>query len=145
MQSRGLWISLGVLLSILIVGAGLALKGGGHKPLRSKTIAIPTSTPKALFDEGQEAKEVAISAREFEFSPSTVSVKAGEKVILTLNNKGRIPHNLVIDELGVETEIISGGESDSVVFIAEKKGVYSFYCGIGSHRDLGMEGVLTVE
>jgi uncharacterized cupredoxin-like copper-binding protein len=79
-----------------------------------------------------------------------------------LVNEGEILHNLKVDDLLVDTieEISSGGYSgdDDELFVGAasgdvgllrfmplEPGEYEFYCTIGSHRQLGMEGLLTVQ
>ena len=74
----------------------------------------------------------------FEFSPSVIEVKEGERIRLKINSLDT-EHGLSIPELGIETH-------DEVEFVADKKGTFDFYChhycGEGHS---GMKGVLIVE
>ncbi|MBI4057763.1 hypothetical protein HY405_00355, partial [Candidatus Microgenomates bacterium] len=54
-------------------------------------------------------------------------------------NTGRLPHNLTIDELVVETDTIPAGKETTVEFAASKGGTFTAYCSVGNHRALGME------
>jgi len=54
-------------------------------------------------------------------------------------------HDFVIDEFNVATKMTKTGETDTVEFIADKAGVFEYYCSVGEHRKMGMVGTLTVE
>jgi len=83
-------------------------------------------------------REIIIDAKMFEFSPSVIEVKEGERIRLKINSLDT-EHGLSIPELGIETH-------DEVEFVADKKGTFDFYChhycGEGHS---GMKGVLIVE
>ena len=110
---------------------------------------------------GGGPQQVAVSMREFSFSPDGLSVPAGAEVSLTLRNLGALEHNFHILRLGAEVEeswseadqagayytqgVIEGGGVETVTFIAPSEpGEYQFLCSIPSHFELGMIGVLTV-
>lgn len=95
--------------------------------------------------EDTEAREIIVEGEEFSFSPSTITVKEGERIMLTFKNVGTFPHNFIIDELDVKTETINAGEEVTIEFVADKSGTFAFYCGVGNHRQQGMEGEAIVE
>lgn len=90
-------------------------------------------------------KEITVVGTEFAFSPSAITVQAGENVKLTFKNEGRAPHNLVIEGLGISTKIIGSGKTDTIEFISPDPGTYAVFCSVGSHRAEGMEGDLIAE
>lgn len=92
-----------------------------------------------------QAEEIVLEASEFKYNLQEINLKRGEKVKLTLKNVGKMPHDFVIDELGVRTKLINGGETDTIEFIPEKTGNFEFYCSVGNHRQLGMMGKVVVE
>ncbi len=96
-------------------------------------------------DTDGQAREITVTGSEFSFSPSTITVQAGESILLIFNNTGSTTHNLTIQELGVSTRTIGAGQSDTIEFVAEETATLSFHCSVGNHRDLGMEGELIVE
>ncbi|MBI4101479.1 MAG: cupredoxin domain-containing protein [Candidatus Nealsonbacteria bacterium] len=99
-----------------------------------------------IFEKTLEAREITVSASEFSFSPSSIIVKAGERVKIIFQNNGNVPHNLVIDGLGVGTKIIGSGKTETVEITAPSTpGTHAFYCSIPGHRESGMEGSLIVE
>ena len=132
-----------VIILIVLVGGYFLFKGGYQSP------TTPTSTEVgAPEQEGvgtAEVKEITVVGTEFAFSPSAISVQAGEKVELIFKNEGRASHNLVIEGLGVSTKTIGGGKTDIIEFTAPVSGTFTFFCSIPGHRSSGMEGSLIVE
>ena len=96
-------------------------------------------------EDNEPITEIEVSADEYSYSPSFLSVKKGDKVRIVFTNKGNLPHNLVIDELGISTKTIVSGKSDTIEFTAEGDMDLEFYCSIGNHKSLGMEGKIKVE
>lgn len=92
-----------------------------------------------------EVLEITIIGTEFAFSPSSITAQAGQQVIINFKNQGNAPHDLVIEGLGVRTAIIGGKQTDTIEFIAPASGSYTFFCSVGSHRSIGMEGSLNIE
>ena len=72
-----------------------------------------------------------------------MSVSKGDKVKIIFKNTGGF-HDFTIDEFGVRTKRINGGEEDTIEFVADKSGTFEYYCSVGDHRTLGMRGTLTV-
>jgi uncharacterized cupredoxin-like copper-binding protein len=119
--------------------------------------AGPTTTPAS-----PTSGEITVVSFEWGFEPEAISLQVGQEITLTLENNGDILHNLNVDGLKVDVieEISSGGfsgdndkifvgaDSDDVGllrFVPLEAGEYEFYCTIGNHRQLGMEGRLTVQ
>ena len=65
-------------------------------------------------------RHIVVDAKWFEFNPNEIRVKQGENIMLMINNLD-VDHGITIPELGV-----SG--NDMVVFTADKKGEFLFYC-----------------
>jgi plastocyanin len=88
---------------------------------------------------------VEITATEFAFDPAEVTAKAGE-VTFALRNDGSAEHNLEVEGNGIEevSDTIGGGKSTELAVELEP-GTYEMYCAIDGHKDLGMEGEITVE
>lgn len=142
-MNKTLWIGIGFLLAVGVVAGYLLLGGkGARSPYSVSTLApIVPNTPA-----GQgPTKQVSVSATEYSFNPSSLSFTQGDHAILTFKNMGQLPHNLIIDELGVATKTIGGGETDTVEFTVSKSGNFSFYCSVDAHRSLGLEGKLKVQ
>lgn len=88
-------------------------------------------------------RQFTIDAQNYSFTPKEITVKKGDKVEFVVNNTGGT-HDLVIDEFNVKTPMIASGESANVTFTADKVGEFAYYCSVGNHRAMGMEGKLIV-
>lgn len=89
-------------------------------------------------------KTFTVTGSNFAFSPSTMTVNKGDKVTIVFKNSGGF-HDLKIDEFNVATAQIQGGAEETVSFIADKTGTFEYYCSVGTHRQMGMKGTLTVK
>ena len=89
-------------------------------------------------------KEFDMTARQWEFEPSTITVKEGDKVKLNIKSiEGT--HGFAISEFGIN-ENLRPGETVTVEFIADKKGEYIFFCSVYcGEGHSGMRGKLIVE
>ena len=144
----------------LMIGAvvvGILLLGGyvlfANKGAGSTTQALPTSTPQVTQKTTMttptnspvvgDVKEFTMTAKKFEFSPASITVKEGDKVKLTINSLD-VPHGFSIDELDIKKDLPVG--TTTVEFTASKKGTFRFYCSLfcgTGHKE--MEGQLIVE
>jgi plastocyanin len=96
-------------------------------------------------DEEASGQTVEVSGTEYSFDPSDIQLDAAGNYTFHLTNAGNEDHALEIEGQGIEegTDVIGGGESaDVTVDLAE--GEYEIYCPVGNHRDMGMEGTLSV-
>lgn len=86
-----------------------------------------------------------VSGSNFKFNPAELRVKQGETVRLTFSNPDSMPHDWRVDEFNASTKVITKGQTDTIEFVASKKGTFEFYCSVGQHRQQGMVGKLIVE
>ncbi len=124
---------------------------GSSEPAGHTTTAVPPADG-----------AITVASFEWGFGPEAIVLQVGQEVTLTLDNDGEILHNFNVDGLQVDVieEISSGGFSGSddklfvgagsddvglIRFVPLEAGEYEFYCTIGNHRQLGMEGRLTVQ
>lgn len=91
-------------------------------------------------------KTIEVSGTSFKFTPATISVKQGDKIKIVFKNTGGF-HDFVIEGMTpkVATKQIQSGETDTVEFTATTKGTFKYYCSVGNHRKMGMEGTLIIE
>jgi plastocyanin len=89
-------------------------------------------------------KEVQMTAKKYEFSPDTVEVKAGTRIICKITALDR-GHGFEIANVKDSCVKIQKGETATVEYLAEKAGTVEFrccvFCGIG-HR--GMKGKIVI-
>ena len=80
------------------------------------------------------------------FGATTLEVKAGQPVALTLENVGDMPHDFTLDK-GVAQPVkleVHRGESASTTLMFDKPGTYEFVCAQPGHALAGMRGTITV-
>ena len=82
----------------------------------------------------------------WEWMPSTITVKKGEKVKFSVNvPAGDVPHGFFIPEFGINAKLAPGETVETSEFTPQKAGTFPFscsvFCGAG-HR--GMVGQLVV-
>lgn len=111
-------------------------------PQTTSTTAAPIDS--TSMTKSSDAREIVVEGSSFKFVPNTITVKKGEKIRILFKNTGGF-HDLVIDELNVKTPRIKDGEESFVEFTPTQTGSFSYYCSVGTHRAMGMEGTLTVE
>ena len=86
-----------------------------------------------------QATTVTVTAKEFKFTLSTSSAKAG-KVTFKVTNKGKIPHDFKIGS--TKTKMLSPGKSQTITATI-KKGKNGYLCTVSGHAGLGMKGSFT--
>ena len=97
-----------------------------------------------LESESSETKEFDIIAKQWNFSPSTITVNEGDNVILNIESID-VTHGFVLSSFGVSEQLVSGN-TVKIEFVADKKGTFSFFCNVfcGSGH-IGMKGTLVVQ
>ena len=90
------------------------------------------------------AQEVKLTVKEFSYEPKELKLIANKPVKLTLENKGQLDHDLVIEGLKVKV-LAKPGATESVTFTPEKAGSYDYECSVVGHKDAGMKGKVTVQ
>jgi plastocyanin len=140
---------------IAIAAVPLALAACGSDDSTSSTTAASDTTATestttessttAAGGGGGAGGSVSISETDYKLDPSDPTVPAGS-VTIDVSNDGQTVHNLEVDGNGVEdvTDDLSPGDSGQLS-LDLKAGTYEIYCTIDSHRDLGMDGTLTVQ
>lgn len=146
MNRRLLLGSVGILIGIAVVA--VLMVNGAKKPATSTASPNTQSSPQkevSTPEANSVVKEITVTGNEYSYSPNSLTLQKGEQIKLSFKNAGNLPHNLLIDELGVATKTVKGGDSDTVTFTADKSGTFKFYCSVGNHRAQGMEGMTTVK
>ena len=115
----------------------------------------------------QPATELTVEMTDFAYTPSSLTVPAGQPVTLTLNNTGNVEHDFVVETIEVETEVMQDngsnahhahgaeqnydlhisarpGETSIVRVTIAKPGSYKVICSVEGHKEAGMIGELIV-
>jgi cytochrome c oxidase subunit 2 len=103
-------------------------------------IAIATIAPKGNLARADNPKVIEITAKKFEFSPSEITIKKGEPVILRLTSADRV-HGFMSKPLKIDTDIADGKTTD-VAVNPDTAGNFTVicdhYCGTG-HGNMKMK------
>ncbi len=91
-----------------------------------------------------KVKEFKIGAKNFEFSPSRITVDQGDAVRIILVNKDG-EHNLFIEGYDIRTDVTLNGDRAVLEFSAKDPGTFDFWCEVRDHKELGMVGELIVQ
>ena len=104
----------------------------------AKGAEAPSSAPAAA--------PIPVRETEFKIALPAAKVPAG-KVTLTVQNAGKIQHDLVVSGPGVtgaaKTPLINAGQSAKLT-VTLAAGSYTLYCSVPGHRAAGMVAKLTV-
>lgn len=89
-------------------------------------------------------KEFNVRSFNWNFSPATIEVSAGDKVILHVTTDD-IDHGLAINEFLVNKRI-QPGQTTEIEFMANKRGTFDIYCSVPcGEGHLSMKGKLVVK
>ena len=96
---------------------------------------------------GEPTADLEVSESDFKIDPKDGEVDEAGTILLLVANDGETTHQLSIDrgpgEIPRTTDTIEPGE-DELFTVELNPGEYIWYCPVGNHRELGMEGTLTV-
>lgn len=131
------------------VGALAAGCGGGSSGNDGGGSAAPATQASTTPSPSGGGSQLRIAASEnggLSFTKKTLSAQAGTVTITMDNPSGdTLPHAVAIEGNGVDQDgNIAQPGGTSKVSAKLKPGTYTFYCPVGSHRQAGMEGTLTV-
>lgn len=99
------------------------------------TVVIGSAAPKD--------KVIKLTAKKFEYSPTEITVKKGEPVVIELSSED-VKHGFTLPDFGIRTDIKPGSVS-RISFTPDKAGRFAFACDVfcgGGHED--MSGTLIV-
>ncbi|WP_078913911.1 multicopper oxidase domain-containing protein [Streptomyces sp. NRRL S-37] len=127
----------GVALGLAVVM--LAVAGGGAADVRSLPVLERSAATSA--DGGEvtptgRTTTVEVTVRNMRFSPASVDVPAGDRLVIELHNTGTDTHDLVL-ETGARTDRIAPGKRatlDAGVVGRDLDG----WCSVVGHRQMGM-------
>ena len=119
-------------LAGLALGLALAACGGGA--------AASAGTPGP-----QPSGAIAVEAKEYSFTPSTITMTAGS-VTFSIHNGGNEEHEFEILQGDVTVDEIEGIVPGLTKTLTKDlaAGEYTFQCALNGHDQLGMKGTLTV-
>ncbi len=132
-----------------ILGAKNGQTSQSTTTILSTASSAPTSTIKQNTSNSQKTDIFNVTEKEYSITPNTMTVNAGDKVVLQVKNIGTVSHTFTISNPSgsgylVDTGYLSPGQNATVSFTAPAMGNYTYYCRVTGHSDLGMRGTLIV-
>jgi plastocyanin len=87
-----------------------------------------------------------IVEKEFSLSPSALTLTKPGTYTINGINKGTMSHAIAIDGQGVDKtgSVVGPGGTSTITVSITKPGKYDLFCPVGSHRQAGMQGTLTL-
>jgi len=129
-MSKSSWL---VLIVFLVIGGVFFLNQ--KKPVIKQKSITTTTNP---------VKDFSMIAKKWQFDPSIINVKQGDKVRLKIKSID-VAHGFSLLDFNVN-ENLEPGKEITIEFVADKKGEFTFFCsvfcGVGH---IGMKGKLVVE
>jgi plastocyanin len=137
---------------VLAVALPLALgviAGCGDDDDDTSTEAASTSTESTTTaaSGGGGGETLALSETDFALDPADPTVKAGT-VTIEATNDGQTTHNIEVEGPDGEAELeqdLAPGDTGTLEVDLSEPGTYEWYCPVGNHKEMGMEGEITVE
>lgn len=111
------------------------------------TDVISDTTPEEEPDNQQpqpQTQSFSLTAKQWVFEPETIRVKQGDTVRLSIQSID-VSHGFALPDFGINATL-EPGKTETVEFVADKKGVFRFVCSVfcgAGHGD--MQGTLIVE
>jgi plastocyanin len=137
--------------ALLAIGAAVAVPmmgcGGSSDDNSTSNAATQASTTGGAAATGAGGT-VNLTATDFKFNPSDPTVSSGD-VTFNEKNDGQVTHSLEIEDVtpGHDQELqgdVSPGQS-ATLKANLAPGKYEYYCPVGNHKEMGMEGEITVK
>lgn len=170
-MKKSLFILLLGALPVLALAAGDHAGGPGqgmadmHKNMAGMQQEAHDSAAGKAGDPAKVSRTIAVSMHDtMRFTPSQISVKAGETIRFFIKNEGKISHEMVIgtlDELKEHAAMmrkmpdmkhsepnmitLAPGQRGGIVWQFGKAGEVDFACLVPGHMEAGMVGKVMVE
>src|SRR4051794_2649937 len=124
--------------SVLALGTVIVLGASGCGGSSSKSAAGSTASGGGT--------TLTVVEKEFSLSPASLSISKPGTYTIDGVNKGQTSHAIAIDGQGVDETgpTVGPGGTSSITVEITKPGDYELYCPVGSHRQAGMKGTLTL-
>jgi plastocyanin len=120
--------------------------------------ALACAVPSAAQPDWGQAPRVAVALSSFKFAPQTIRLRAGQPVVLHLENTGAGGHDFSAPAFFAAAQVrqqdaakVAGGKVDVVghasvdVALVPKAGTYTLRCTHSLHTMFGMKGTIVVQ
>lgn len=109
-----------------LVGQGSPVEAqvpAGDKDVE-EAIVVPETAPTSE----PSIKEFKMTAKKFQFEPSTIEVNKGDRIRLLVTSVD-VPHGIAIPEYGIN-ERLDPGKEVTIEFTADKEGTFTAFCSV---------------
>ena len=114
-----------VVVVVIVIGAVALMHKSSSSNMQMPTQSSPSQT-QAKNPSQSTAGKNAVTIQNFAFSPSTITVKVGDKV--TWTNQDSIGHSATADNGSFDTGVLQQGQSGSITF--SKAGTFTYHCSV---------------
>ena len=137
--------------ALLAIGAALMLPlaacGDDDDDSGEETAAATTEATETGAAPAPKTRTISVSETDFALAPKDLTVKSGTTVTFDVRNDGATTHSLEVEGPEGESELeqdLAPGDSRQPEVTFSKPGTYEWYCPVGNHKEMGMEGTVTV-
>lgn len=103
-----------------------------------------TETPVEVQAPVSETKTFTVSASQFSFNPSTITVNKGDTVVINFSTDD-VAHGFALSEFNLTLTATTPGEVVTGSFVADQAGTFSFFCNVSCGSGHGsMRGTFIV-
>jgi plastocyanin len=138
---------LGGVAAAAVLALGLAACGSSGGGGAAAQTSQDTTSSGSSASGSVSGATVNVSETEFKIDPANPKIAKTGTVTFKVANEGKFPHALEVEGNGLEeqrTDGIRPGAGATVTVDLSKDGTYEWYCPVGNHRQMGMEGKITV-
>jgi plastocyanin len=126
--------------SVNVEGSGTSTTGttGGTSTSPTATTEVPPV--------GAPVATIKLKMTDFALDPQDPQVAEPGIVLIEATNAGKSPHAIEVEgpDGEAETPTLAPGKKANLKVNLDKDGSYVWYCPVGNHKDMGMEGKITV-
>jgi plastocyanin len=90
---------------------------------------------------------IRVALIDFGYDPNPFHIDGGEgqHVTITLQNRGTVPHNLAVPDLGLMSAEVAPGQTATLDFVSDRDGTFRVLCTLPGHEEAGMRGYVSID
>jgi len=138
------FVAVGILGGLSAAAAATDFGGMGFFDMHGMMGGSPSGSTDTAPAPIPGARHIRVAADEFSFDPSEIRIRAGERVNVTLDNRGDAVHTLTISKHDFELRADSAERAEASLQL-DTPGRYPLTCDIPGHAEAGMRGTLIVQ
>ena len=127
---------------VVVAVSALSLVVAGAVAADPASVGIGAAAAAGVQPTG-EVVEIAVEAGDMRFTPASVTVTAGDHVVLVVTNVDSAVHDLVVDSGGTSGRLAAGASARVDLGVVGRD--LDGWCSVAGHRQMGMTFQLLVE